>query len=101
MEDTSPVGFLMPKLLISRSDGKNDERPCRNCGCNCTELGGWYHELGEYGVDEYHCSECHSELYPDDEVWAELCEEDSDEFYWTEKQLKIRGYEKVLQHSSC
>jgi len=57
----------------------DDERICRNCGRDCTELGGWYHELG----DEYHCDDCHSLLYSDEE-WAELCEEDSDEFYWTE-----------------
>ena len=61
---------------------ENDERICRNCGRNCTELGGWYHGLGEYG-DEYHCDDCHGELYAEAE-WADLCEENSDEFYWTE-----------------
>lgn len=62
-----------------------EERVCRNCGRNCTELGGWYHELGNYGLgDEYHCADCHDELYPDLDEWAELCEFDEDEFYWSE-----------------
>ena len=71
------------RLNLVRIDGMDDdERPCRNCGCDCTELGGWYHESGEW-IDEYHCDNCHSLLYTDEE-WAELCEEDDSEFYWTE-----------------
>lgn len=72
------------KHIIEMSQIENEERICRNCGCDCTEMGGWYHELGEYGLgDEYHCVDCHDELYTEEE-WLELCEEDSDEYYYTE-----------------
>jgi hypothetical protein len=73
------------RLNLVRIDGFDDDgRICRNCGRNCTELGGWYHELGESGLgDEYHCIDCHDELYTKKE-WEKLCEEDFDEFYYTE-----------------
>lgn len=79
------------RMIVTESDEEADagidgemdeERVCRNCGKDCTRLGGWYHELDERG-DTYHCDFCHSKLYTVEE-WANLCEENPDEYYWTE-----------------